>query len=44
LPEPRVYYRRAYQLSDEEAAEAEQRMHEVIAELRRKYRRAPDSE
>jgi transcriptional regulator with XRE-family HTH domain len=34
LPEPRVYYRRAYKLTDEEAVQADNRMQAFIAELR----------
>ncbi len=44
LPEPRAYYRRAYKLTDDEAAEAEQRMDEVIADLRRRHRTEPEAE
>jgi transcriptional regulator with XRE-family HTH domain len=38
LPEPRAYYRRAYKLTETQAAEAEARMDEVIADVRRKHR------
>src|SRR5690242_3392493 len=33
LPEPRVYYRRAYNLTDEQAAEADARMREIVTDL-----------
>lgn len=39
LPAPRVYYRRAFRLTDEEAEEADRRMQEFITELRQERRR-----
>lgn len=39
LLKPKVYFRRAYGMSEDEAEEAET----VIAELRAKWRRSPDS-
>jgi transcriptional regulator with XRE-family HTH domain len=44
LPAPRVYYRRAFRLTDEEADEADRRMQEFIAELRQERRRKPGPE
>ncbi|HSV67555.1 MAG TPA: helix-turn-helix transcriptional regulator [Mycobacteriales bacterium] len=44
LPAPRTYYRRAYRLTDEEAAEADRRMQEFIAELQKRHKHEPDTE
>jgi transcriptional regulator with XRE-family HTH domain len=44
LPEPRVYYRRAYNLTDEDAAEAERRMQQIIADLQERHHQEPGEE
>ncbi len=44
LPAPKVYYRRAYNLTDEDAAEAERRMQQIIADLQERHHQESSGE